>query len=323
MIQKIKLLRITTSSISMDILLRGQLAFLNQYFEVVCVSSGVERLRIIKEREGVRIYNLKMVRSINLALDLISLIKLLFLFIREKPDLVHSNTPKASFLSMMAAWCLRIPIRIYTVTGLRFETEMGLKRSLLKNIERLTCYFSTTVIPEGKGVKNTLYNEKITKKTLKVINNGNINGIDLNYFNPEGFLKISNQLERFKKILKIEKKEFVFCFVGRLVRDKGIRELIYAFLGLNKMNFQNPNINHKPVLIIIGPMGYGKDRLDKETEQIIYSSPSIKYVGRQDDIRPYLMISDVFVFPSYREGFPNVVMQAGAMGLASMHCYRY
>ena len=120
-----------------------------------------------------------LVRPISISQDIKALFELIRVIRKERPDIVHANTPKGSLLGMMAAWWCRVPHRIYLVTGLRFETATGTFRWLLKTMERITCACATKVIPEGEGVKKTLIREKITKKPLQKIHNGNINGIVL------------------------------------------------------------------------------------------------------------------------------------------------
>lgn len=299
-----KLIRITTVSLSLDVLLKGQLAFLNHYFEVVGVASGKRELQQVAEREGIRTINIPMSRDISLGQDFRSLILLIRLFIKERPFIVHANTPKASLLSMIAAWITRVPHRIYTVTGLRFETEGGKLRRLLIAMEKITCRCATTVIPEGEGVKNTLIKEKITKKPLKVILHGNINGVDTQHYDRTVHVNLSASGIR-------EADKFTFCFVGRMVKDKGINELVSAFIKLYE---EETDIR----LILVGPFEKELDPVLPETEHQILNHPAISFAGFQEDIRPYLAASDALVFPSYREGFPNVVLQAGSMGLPSI-----
>lgn len=176
--------RITTVSLSLKTLLGGQLSFLNQYYNVTGIASGMgDELQEVSLREGIRTIDVPMCRQISLMSDFQSLIVIVFLFLKEKPYIVHANTPKASLLSMIAAWITRVPHRVYTVTGLRFETATGNLRRLLVIMEKITCWCATKVIPEGEGVKRTLIREKITNKPLKVILHGNISGIDVQHFN--------------------------------------------------------------------------------------------------------------------------------------------
>lgn len=301
-----KLIRLTTISVSLNNLLKGQLRFLSDYYEVVGVSSDFDtgRLKEISEREGVRCIDVHMCRKISLLNDVKSLWKLIRLFKRENPHIVHANTPKGSLLAMIAAWITRVPHRIYTVTGLRFETATGRFRRLLITMEKITCWCATKVIPEGRGVRNTLIANNITKKTLKVILNGNINGIDVKYY--------SRSKEVMQKANAIEEKGvFCFIFVGRMVKDKGINELVRAF---SKLLVSYPNIR----LQLVGDFERELDPLAQEVERIIEEENAIVTWGFQRDVRPFLAAADVLTFPSYREGFPNVVLQAGAMGLPSI-----
>lgn len=219
--------------------------------------------------------------------------------------MVHSITPKAGLLSLMAAWVCRVPVRLHTFTGLVFPTATGLKQKILIFTDRLTCACATHIVPEGEGVKQDLQNYRITKKPLKVLGYGNIKGIDLERFNPE-------DKEVLKEAAKIRKdRVFTFIFIGRLVGDKGINELVEAFSRLNQEN-QNAR------LILVGEREDALDPLKKETIAEIENNKAIEAVGKKNDVRAWLLASDALAFPSYREGFPNVVIEAGAMNLPSI-----
>lgn len=312
MLYKTKLVRIATVSVSLNFLLKGQLKFLNSTYEVIAVSGHDENLSEVNFREGVRTHPIEMQRQISALNDFSSLIKLYFYFKKEKPLIVHSITPKAGLLSMMAAYFARVPIRIHTFTGLIFPSKSGVIKQLLIVMDKVLCRCATNIYPEGQGVRQDLIAYKITNKPLKVIANGNVNGIDVDYFNQELFPKELNQ--NFKNVLGINSNDFVFIFIGRLVGDKGINELVAAFELFSINNKQQIT----PKLLLVGSFESNLDPLQKETLQLINNNKSIYLVGFQQDVRPYLAISDCLVFPSYREGFPNVVMQAGAMGLPSI-----
>ena len=297
-----KLLRLTTSDISLNSLIKGQLKYLSQEFDVVGVASDTGVLQMVGEREGVRVVNVPMHREISPLADLKSLFALVRLFKKERPDIVHSNTPKARLLGMIAAMLCRVPNRIYTVTGLRFETTSGLLRFVLKTMERITCLCATKVIPEGDGVKRALIRERITKKPMQKIHNGNINGVDLEWYNR------TEEIEKYAAEIRGASNAFTFVFIGRIVRDKGIVELIDAFTRLC-------NECYDVKLRLVGRFEDKLDPLPASTREAIDSNNKIEFAGYQTDVRPYLAASDVLVLPSYREGFPNVVLQAGAMGL--------
>jgi glycosyltransferase involved in cell wall biosynthesis len=306
---KPKLFRTSTVPISLDYLLKGQLNFLNQHFEVVAVSGEDEHLQEVAEREEVRVVPLAMQRAIRPFHDLVALWKLYRLFKKERPQIVHSITPKAGLLSMVAAKMAGVPIRMHTFTGLIFPSKKGFMQRVLVLMDKILCWHATHIYPEGQGVKKDLVAYRITQKPLKIIANGNVNGIDTNHFSSDAIsLQTKTDL---KNELDISSNDFVFIFVGRLVGDKGINELISAF-----SNLKPETLNFK--LLLVGPFETELDPLLPKTISVIESNPNITSVGFQADVRPYFGISDCLVFPSYREGFPNVVLQAGAMGLPSI-----
>ena len=217
---KKKLIRTSTVAISLDYLLKGQLAFLQNSYEVLAVSGQDEHLEVVTQREGVETQSLVMQRNISPLKDLKSLWQLYWLFKKEKPLIVHSITPKAGLLSMMAAYLAGVPIRIHTFTGLVFPSKTGIVKPILIVMDRILCRCATAIYPEGQGVRQDLILYKITNKPLRVLANGNVNGIDLEYFNPGFFSKEQKQSTR--NSLGITPNDFVFVFVGRLVGDKGI-----------------------------------------------------------------------------------------------------
>ena len=308
---KKKLIRTTTIPLSLDVLLKGQLQFLNAHYQVIAVSGDDALLHKVAQREQVQVLPIAMQRAISPINDLISLYKLYQCFKKEQPLIVHSITPKAGLLSMIAAYFAKVPIRMHTFTGLIFPSKKGFFKHLLIAMDRLLCVFATHIYPEGEGVKQQLIANNITTKPLNVLAYGNINGVDTAYFNSQNF---SNQdTSQLKANLGIEKEDMVFVFVGRLVGDKGINELIAAFKKLTA-NTQNATVK----LVLVGPFETKLDPLHPETVNEIETNKAIITVGWQDDVRPYFAIADVLVFPSYREGFPNVVLQAGAMELPSI-----
>lgn len=291
-IQRKKIIRVTTADISLNSLLKGQLKFLNQYFEVVGVAKDTGVLKEVSEREGIRVVDAPLERPISLVKDIKGLWFLYRLFRKEKPWCVHANTPKGSLLAMIAAWFACVPHRVYTVTGLRYQGAHGMLRMILKTMERLSCLFATNVIPEGQGVLHALQEDCITKKPLRVIWNGNINGIDTEFFLP-----VENTNDK--------SDTFTFVFIGRMVKDKGIHELTECMRQLNCR------------LILVGTFEE-EDAVSESDKEFLTTSDKVKFVGWQSDVRPFLAQADALVFPSYREGFPNVPMQAGAMGMPSI-----
>ena len=302
-----KIIRVTTVPGSLNTFCRGLLRELQQKegYEIVAVSSPDEELSEIAERERVKTVAVPMERRISPLKDLKSLWRMIKVFRREKPQMIHSMTPKAGLLSMIAGWVCRVPVRIHTFTGLVFPTATGLTKKILIFTDSLTCACATHIIPEGEGVKNDLQNYRITRKPLKVLGHGNVRGIDLEHYNPE-LPEVRAEADRLRK-----PGVFTFVFIGRLVGDKGINELIEAFKAISK---ENKNTR----LVLVGSEEQELDPLLPETLKEIERHPRIEAVGEQSDVRPWLLASDAFIFPSYREGFPNVVIEAGAMGLPSI-----
>ncbi len=306
-----KIIRVTTVPISLGKLLQGQLQFMSQYYDVVGVSGkGGDTLEMVSKQEGVRVIPIEMTRKITPIRDLKAVFALYRLFKKEKPDIVHSHTPKAGTLSMLAAKLAGVPHRLHTIAGLPLLEATGTKRTLLNTVEKLTYACATKIYPNSTGLNDIIIKHKFTSpKKLKVIANGSSNGIDTSFFDS-GLYSDEDNL-KLSQSLGIGESDTVIVYVGRLVRDKGIHELIDAF---KKLNTESTTAK----LLLVGTYEKDLDPLSPETEEEINTNPNIIMVGWQDDVRPYFAISDILAFPSYREGFPNVVMQAASMGLASI-----
>ena len=307
---KKKIIRTATVPLSLDLFCRGLLKDLNTRYDIVALSSPQPELDSIRKREKVRTISVPMERKIAPLSDLVSLFRLIRVFRKEKPDMVHSITPKAGLLSMMAAKWTRVPVRIHTFTGLIFPYEKGWKRRLLMTTDRLTASCATHVIPEGIGIRDDLIRFKITRKPLRVLGNGNVRGIDLgHYVRTE---KLSRRAADLRNYYNISEDDFAFIFVGRLDRDKGIDELVQAFQRLEK---DVPTVH----LFLVGAEEPDGKAFLAETREAIGQDPHIHLSdGWQADVRPWYAAADALVHPSRREGFPNVVIEAGAMGLASI-----
>jgi len=304
-----KLIRITTVPISLKVLLRGQLSFMNNKgFEVIGVSSAGEELRDVQVSEKISIREVNMTRTISPLADLISLWRFYRLCKMEKPIIVHSHTPKAGIIGMLGARLAGVPIRLHTVAGMPLMEAKGVKRKILDWVEKITYSSASKVYPNSVGLYDFILQFGYTsKEKLKVIGNGSSNGIDTSFFSREKML--DSKIQSLREALGIKEVDFVFIFVGRLVSDKGINELVSAFTKLNRSNIK---------LLLVGSLETELDPLDDDVQKIIASDPQIIKVGFQKDVRPYFAMSHALVFPSYREGFPNVVMQAGAMGLPAI-----
>ena len=303
-----KLIRITTVPISLDKLLGKQLTFVNHFFDVTAISSKEKELKKVAAKYGVKHHYIEMTRTISPLKD-ISAVWALYRFLRiEKPDIVHSHTPKAGIVGMTAAWLAGVPFRLHTVAGLPLMETSGFKRRLLNFVEKQTYRFATKVYPNSFGLQKIILDENFCAlEKLKVIAQGSTNGIDTSFFSTDQISE--NAKNDLRSKLGINSDDFVYIFVGRLVGDKGLNELINAFKSINLSKMK---------LLLVGNFEYDLDPLHSISLKEINENKNIISVVFKEDVRPYFGISDALVFPSYREGFPNVVLQAGSMGLPSI-----
>ena len=276
-------------------------------FEVSMVSSDFEGKAELEHAEQAQFIPVHMTRTISPWQDLLSLKSLAQLFKKLKPTIVHTHTPKAGLLGMMAAKITGVPIRLHTVAGLPLMEATGLKRLVLNQVEKLTYACATKVYPNSKNLAKFILDEGFTNPNkLKVIGNGSSNGINVTIFSKTDVVMAAAKELALKH--QIKETDFTFVFVGRLVKDKGIEELVLAFDRLAK---KYPTLK----LLLVGPEEKELDALSQTCLALIAGNPAIIAVGYQNDVRPYFALSKVLAFPSYREGFPNVPMQAGCFDL--------
>jgi glycosyltransferase involved in cell wall biosynthesis len=307
---KPKLIRITTVPLSLDKLLEHQLRFMSSHYDITAISSGGPELEKIAIKEGVKVYPVLLTRKITPLADIKAVYRLYWFLKRKTPHIVHTHTPKAGIIGMLAARLAGVPVRLHTIAGLPLLEAGGMKRKLLNVIERVTYACATYIYPNSYGLRDIILDTGFCKEhKVKVIANGSSNGINATYFDPELFNK--KQVYQLRSQWNIRPENFVFVFVGRLVGDKGINELVRAF---DYISATRTGVK----LLLVGPPEPDLDALLPETEWLIKANKNIICTGYQSDVRPFYAISDVLTFPSYREGFPNVVMQAGAMGLPAI-----
>ena len=302
MIKK-KLIIVTTVPQTVYYILKDQPRFLSNLYDVKIVTSSGPEVSKIKEREEVDIYEIDMKRKISLFSDLISLFKLIKLFIRIRPEIVHSFTPKAGLLAMLAAFFARVRFRIHTFTGLIFPSRKGFSRKLLIFTDKLTALCATNVIAESIGVRNELKSANKSLKDIHIIRYGNIAGVDEKFFSPTS----QNEKNSSRQKFNIPKEAFVFCYIGRLNYEKGIAELIEAFYELTGNIY----------LVIVGAID-SSSLLDKKIIDLIDSHPNILSLGLREDVKTIYSLADVNVMASHREGFSNVILEASSMGVPSI-----
>ena len=303
-----KLIRITTVPMALRYLLPGQMRFMAANgFDVLMISADGKELAAVIELEKCRHIIVPMTRKITPLQDLKCLFKLISIFWKERPDIVHTHTPKAGLLGMLAAKICFVKTRIHTVAGLPLMVEKGFKYQLLKFIETLTYAAASQVWPNSNSLMKFIIDNKLCKTSkLQLIGNGSSNGININRFNKEVLdEKIVTEIKERVKFLNTN--TYLLC-IGRLVADKGIIELVHVFTQLQKSN-------DTLRLILVGEYEAGLDPLPAATLHEIEINPSIIHINWTNQVEYYMHIAGLFVFPSHREGFPNVLLQAGAMEL--------
>lgn len=301
-----KLVRVTTVPLSLHVLLKGQMRYMGEHgFDVIMVSADGPELPEVLNDEKCEHVIVPMTRQITPLRDLSSLFKLVRLFKKLKPDIVHSHTPKAGLLAMMAAKFAGVKIRIHTIAGLRYVTTTGMRRRLLVNMEKLTAHYANHVWPNSKSLKQfILENKLVSSEKLEMIGEGSSNGINLERYTAAAL--DNTKLESIRQKINYNPDLFYFLSVGRIVKDKGMDELSLAFSRLYGKN-------SKLRLILVGSFEDDLDPVTESSRKILGEHPGIIRPGWSNEVEYYMHLSNALVHPSYREGFPNVILQAGAM----------
>jgi glycosyltransferase involved in cell wall biosynthesis len=302
-----KLIRITTVPLSLKLLLAGQMKFMKANgWEVIMVSSDGREVQQVIRAEGVQHEVIPFTRKITPFQDLNCIWKLYQLFKREKPDIVHTHTPKAGLLGMIAAKLAGQKIRIHTLAGIPYMAAEGAKKGLLVQAEKWTYSSATEVWPNSEGLKSFVIEENLCEaEKLIVIGKGSSNGVDLEKFN-RNVLKENHLVAATMRILPGE-DDFIILSVGRLVQDKGIEELVNAFL--------ESKIYSMSKLVLLGSFEQELDPISIDLMKTIRENPRIVQIDWSDHVAHYMALADVLVHSSHREGFPNVLLEAGAMEL--------
>ena len=318
-----RLLNVVTSALMVG-KLPGQLQYLHERgFDVTVISPGGQGLDQMARVEGVRTVELPIARQIALAQDAVSLWRLSRTMRALRPTITNVGTPKAGLLGGLAAWLNQVPCRVYTLRGLRFETTTGLKRLLLIHADRLACFFAHRVICVSHSLREKAIETGLTRREKTVVfGSGSSNGVDVRRFMPTP--DMMRQAGELRRELGIPAPAPILGYVGRLTRDKGIPELVDAFV---RLGHRFPDLR----LLLVGRFE-DEDPLPVETRRQLETNPHVivagdrtrqsgRQVGAQrrddwlvEDAAPYYALMDVFVLPSHREGLPNVVLEAQAAG---------
>ena len=296
------LVRTSTVASTLTVFCYEQIKRLSSKYDVHIITSPDSILEKFKGIDGVTVHTVEMQRHISLFKDIVSLFKLASLLNKIKPDIVHSISPKAGLLSMIASKMIGVKYRIHTFTGLVWPTSEGIKKKVLVFTDKLLCKCATHVIPESFSVKQAMQGGNITNKELTILGNGSLRGINMDYYNINAL---------FPMYKNTNLKLFVYVYIGRIVGDKGINEMVEAFDNITK-------VLSDVSLLIVGERENNLDPLKEKTTSIINANPDIIEIGQVQDVRPYIAVSNVLLLPSYREGLPNSVLESGAMGVPSI-----
>lgn len=297
-LERNKIFHLVTVSKSIP-LMKGQIEYLRENnLDVNVVTSKGEELKVYSSDI---VHEINMEREISLKNDIKSLFKMIKLFLKEKPYIVNSGTPKAGLIGTVAAFLTRRPVRIYTVRGLRLETVTGIKYKILYLMEKIAMFCATDIIAISESLKTRIIELNLQKeKNIKVLGYGSSNGLILENFKKE-FTDIPEELAE-----KLN-DYFVIGFVGRIVKDKGIKEVIKSFQIIKEKGY---NVK----LLIVGKIE--KDNsISKEDFNFLMNDENIVLAGQVSNTVDYYNHMDVLVFPTYREGFGNVSIEAQALGV--------
>lgn len=301
-----RICRISTVPYQVNVFLRNQIIdTLNRGHEVTVITSHDPEVASFCVSVGVRYIPLSMERRISPISDFISLVRLFKIYIDHRFDIVHSISSKAGFLSAIAGYLAKVPIRLHVFAGLPWETMSGIKRKIAIACDRLIVLLNTCCYADSNSQIDILYANGVSKIGLiKVLGIGSVAGVDLSRFSPKKYEAIKNEL---RKTLNIGQTDPIILFVGRVTRDKGISELVHSYYKIK-------NEIHNLHLIIVGPVDRDVDPVDDDAMRLIKKDRNIRLIGEDYEPEKYYAISDFLVMPSYREGFCNVVIEAAAMG---------
>lgn len=302
--KKYQIVRVVTVEEAVSFHLKNTLKQIGQDFSVAVVGSNVEQFN--GQYPGVDFYNIEVARQISLLADLKSVFSLVSFFKKHQPQIVHSIMPKAGLVSALAAFIAQVPCRVHTFTGQVWATQTGLKARMLQAFDKLIASLNTHVFTDSASQSDFLYSHGIMKndKAIPVLGYGSLSGVDLAIYNRALYADFA---QKFKAEHHMQPSDFIFLFLGRKSKDKGVYDLIQAYDRLIQKGYNGCR------LLLVGPVE------DESYAQVLSSLPAktqatITDIGKVSDPQKYFAVADAFCLFSYREGFGTVVIEAGAMG---------
>ncbi len=303
----LRLVHITTTPMTL-VFLRGQVEYMKyRGMTVHAVSSPGDLLESFGRDEGMAVHGIPMGRRITPLEDIRALLRLTKLLRELQPTIVHGHTIKAGLLGMFAAWITGVPLRLYHLHGLIYPAKKGLKRRVMKWVEKLPGLFSHHTLCVSLSVRRIAVKDRlIHPKKISVLLSGSANGVDAeNRFNSQRLGAEARAKTR--RMIGCPENALVLGYVGRIVRDKGVEELVQAWMAVRQDY-------HDLHLVIAGPFE-PDDPISAESASVLRTDPRVHLLGWVDDIPEIFSAVDLVVLPSYREGFPNVPLEAAAMAL--------
>ena len=300
-----KICFVTSTAMTINAFLQEPIRMLAKSNEVYVATNLSARDSIPVIKDPKKIISIPLKRKISLVADLVALFGLFLLLRKHQFDIVHSMTPKAGFLVMVASFFARVPVRIHTFTGQVWCTKKGFSRFFLKQLDKVTALFATHLLVDSPTQHDFLLAEGvINNKKASVLGIGSVSGVDLNKFKPN--LAVRNKL---RSELNFSEDDVVILFLGRLAADKGMLDLVLAFA---KTHANRPFVR----LLIVGP---DEENLLADLQRVATNCiDSIHHVGFTDTPQHYMAASDLLCLPSYREGFGGVVIEAAAVGIPAV-----
>ncbi|MFD0930371.1 glycosyltransferase [Methylophilus glucosoxydans] len=294
---------VLTAEYALKAFLKEHIKLLSQHYDVYVVLNTQDKNLLKNLNLNANLIPLRIEREINIIADIKVLASLFWLFLTVRFDSVHSITPKAGLLTMLAAWLARIKIRIHTFQGEVWVTKRGLMRKLLVFLDKVIATISTNVIVVSHSENSFLVENKILKKNQGIVfHEGSISGVNLEKFRPCSKLFLST-----RQNLGISEDDVVLLFLGRLNKDKGILDLVHAFKGIT---------NHNAKLLFVGP---DEHDLTPAIKEILNDKlHTLFFVPETLNPERYMVAADILCLPSYREGFPTVIIEAAACGVTAL-----